>query len=260
MQPRGEPGPFRADQLREGDRYELSHGHAVRVPPRGATRAAAVLAGADVIATDPAVERAGVDAGFSPARDTLRAPDVSILPAITAPGWIPSAPPLAVEYADVGQDEEKLVEKIADLLEHGTEHIWVVRLGNVPYVEVHRPGQPVVRVDSGDVLTAPGILQNPVPAEALWNRDASDRATLRNLLNRVGYRDLDEVRAEGREEGRDEGREEGRCAELREVIRALAHTGGVPLTAEENAAIERMSDVGALRSRLDDLATRIVRR
>jgi hypothetical protein len=56
-------------------------------------------------------------------------------------------------------------------------------------------------VHPGEELTAPGILQNPVPVDALYDRQAAHAVTLRNLLQRQGYRDLDEVRGEGRQEG-----------------------------------------------------------
>jgi hypothetical protein len=43
----------------------------------------------------------------------------------------------------------------------------------------------------------PGVLRNPVPVEALYDRRAAHRVTLRNLLQRQGYENLDAVRAEG---------------------------------------------------------------
>nr|VFJ70245.1 MAG: hypothetical protein BECKFW1821B_GA0114236_11821 [Candidatus Kentron sp. FW] len=45
---------------------------------------------------------------------------------------------------------------------------------------------------------------------ALFDRREAHRATLRNLLQREGYEDLEAVLQEGREKGREEGREEGR--------------------------------------------------
>jgi hypothetical protein len=44
------------------------------------------------------------------------------------------------------------------------------------------------------LLTAPGILRNPVAVRALYDRDAAHEAVLRNLLQRHGYQDLDAVR------------------------------------------------------------------
>jgi flagellar biosynthesis/type III secretory pathway protein FliH len=77
-------------------------------------------------------------------------------------------------------------------------------------VEVHSPGEPVRSVGPGEELTAPGVLRNPVPVEALYDRATAHEVTLRNLLQRRGYNGLEEVREEGREEGLEAGREEGR--------------------------------------------------
>jgi len=66
-------------------------------------------------------------------------------------------------------------------------------------------------------LAAPGILRNPLPVEALYDRAAGHRATLRNLLQREGYDSLEAVRKEGREEG------------LAEAILALLQGRGIPV-------------------------------
>ncbi len=213
LKPHREPakGPFRAEHLRDGDRYELSNGHPLYCAPAGRDHAAPHLIGASVLDSDPEVEWAGVDAGFTPAPGTLRAPDV----AVAAPagedtaGWIPGAPPLAVEYAARGQDEAELQVKIAELLAAGTRFVWVVRLRGPRRVEVYEAGQPVRLLNAGERLEAPGILRNPVPVEALYDRAAGHRATLRNLLQREGYESLEAVRAEGRQEGHAAGRQEG---------------------------------------------------
>jgi len=197
-------GPFRADQLGDDDRYELVNGHPIYCQPSRREHAAPNLTAGSVIDTDPAVEWAGVDAGFSPEPGTLRAPDVAVAgPGET--GWLTEAPPLAVEYAGVGQDEQELAAKIRDLLSGGSRYVWVVRLVGPRRVEVHEPGAPPRTVGPGQVLTAPNILRNPVPVEALFDRTAAHEATLHNLLARRGYASLDAVRQEGREEGHDEG-------------------------------------------------------
>jgi hypothetical protein len=162
------------------------------------------LHGGQVLETDPQVDSAGIDVGFSPGPKDLRAPDVAVGNVADEPGWAKNAPPLAVEYADVGQDEASLTEKIADLFAAGTRMLWVVRLKGKRHVEVHEPGKSMWIAEPGQMLTAPGILANPVLVEALYDRDAAHEATLRNLLNRKGYRDLADVREEGREEGREE--------------------------------------------------------
>lgn len=199
-------GPFRADQLRSGDPYELSHGHAIHCAPTGGSGSEPNRLGASVVGWDPAVTEAGVDTGYSLRPDTLRAPDVAVGNVPNKPGWVAGVPELAIEYADVGQDEVKLQEKIQDLLEGGTRYLWVVRLTGPRRVEVHEPGKKVRTVLPGASLTAPGVLQNPVRVEALYDRDEAERATLTNLLQRRGFQDLDAVLATGRKEGREEGR------------------------------------------------------
>ena len=199
-------GPFLASGLRSGDRYELSNGHAFYCAPRGADVARAILVGAQVLGTDPAVTEAGIDAGYSFGPRHLRAPDIAIGNVPDLPGWIAGAPQLAVEYAGSGQDEAKLQEKIADLIGAGTRWIWVVRLLGPRRVEIHEADRPIRTLGPGEALLAPGVLQNPVLVEELYDRAASDRATLRNLLQREGYESLAQVRAEAREEGRAEGR------------------------------------------------------
>ena len=45
------PGPFRADQLGSGDRYELRRGHAIYCAPTGGDGARGTVSGAEVLAT-----------------------------------------------------------------------------------------------------------------------------------------------------------------------------------------------------------------
>ena len=190
-------GPFRAEQLHSGDPYELSRGHAILCLPTGGSGSQPNGLGVSVVGWDPAVKEAGVDTGYSPEPGTLRAPDVAVGNVPNKPGWVPGAPDLAIEYADVGQDEEKLDEKIADLLAAGTKYLWVVRLIGPRRVEVHEPGKKMRTVLPGKQLTAPGVLKNPVRVEALYDRDEAERATLTNLLQRQGYEDLEAVLAAG---------------------------------------------------------------
>jgi len=194
-------GPFRADQLREGDPYELSNGHPILALPSGGRSADAAATGAAVLKSDPQVEAAGVEAGYSPSPETLRAPDVAVGNVPREPGWVQGVPPLAVEYADTGQDEADLRVKIRELLDAGTRSVWVVRLTGPRRVEVHEPGRKMRVARPGEELQAPGILRNPVPVEALYDWEVGREVTLRNLLQRHGYDSLDEVRAEGEAEG-----------------------------------------------------------
>jgi hypothetical protein len=159
-----------------------------------------------VLGSDPAVKEAGVDPGYTfGGGKYLRAPDVGVGNVPNKPGWIEGVPEIAVEYASVGQDEDQLQLKISELLTFGTRYVWVVRLVGPRRVEVYTRGQPVFTATPGQSLTAPGILQNPVRVEALYDPEAAHEATLRNLLQRRGVESLEEALAASRKEGTDAG-------------------------------------------------------
>jgi len=238
------PGPFQASQLRSKDPYELSDGHALLCLPTGRRGSTRNLVGGSALETDPKVVSAGVDLGVSTAPGMLRAPDVAVGPIEDVPGWATKAPPLAVEYADVGQDEDALRLKITELLDAGTRFVWVVRLDGEPRVEVHEPGKRMRVARGGAVLRAPGILDNPVPLAVLYDRDAAHEATLRNLLQRKGYVGLEAVREEGREQGREEGREQGREDALRKSIFTVLAARGIDAAPIRGAVLaERDGEV-----------------
>lgn len=256
-------GPFRADQLRSGDPYELSDGHPVECLPTGGRGSKANLIGGLALGTDPDVTSAGFDTGFAPEPGTLRAPDVAVGNVPDTPGWVVGAPPLAVEYADTGQDEADLTVKIRELLAAGTRHIWVVRLLGPRRVEVHRPGETMCLAYPGELLLAPGILRNPVPVEALYDGQAAEAVALRNLLQRRGYASLDEVRGEGKTEGKAEGMAEGMAegkaegkaegiAEgernaLRGAVLEVLDGRGLPVDAAVRTRIGQCADTALLR-------------
>ncbi len=236
-------GPFRADQIRPGDPYELSNGHPIYCLPTGGRGAKATGVGADVLASDPAVQDVGVDTGFSPSPDVLRAPDLAVGDIPDQPGWVKGAPLLAVEYADTGQDEDELAAKIQDLLAAGTRYIWVVRLTGPRRVEVHQAGAGLAVAHPGDELAAPGILANPVPVEALYDREAGREVVFRNLLQREGYASLDAVRAEGKAKGEAEGEIRG----LRTAVADVLAARGFPVDDNLRAALAGASDLDLLR-------------
>lgn len=225
---RNSAGPWKAHQIRPGTRYELSNGHKVYCVPTGGDGARGTGVGFEVLDTDPAVESSGIDAGYSPRPKTLRAPDIAVGNVPDRPGWIEGVPPLAVEYASVGQDEAELQDKIRELLAAGTHLIWVVRLTGPRRVEVHERDTPTRTLGPGEQLVAPGILRNPVPVEAMYDRNVAHELTLRNLLQRRGYETLDAVREESRREGHRkghrkghrEGHREGRAQAVVDVLRA----------------------------------------
>ena len=212
-----------ADRIRSGDPYEISHGQLIACLPARKKGSDAQAWGAAVLKSDPLVKRAGVELGVSTRPDMLRAPDVAVFPDDDSEedGWATTAPPLAIEYAGPGQDLVDLKKKIGELLDAGTRYLWVVRLVGPRRVEVHEPGKAMVVRIAGEVLTAPGVLQNPVPVEALYNQDTAEGVVLRNLLQRYGYQDLDAVREEGLAEGKAEGKAEGRAEGQTDLLRRL---------------------------------------
>lgn len=232
---------LRPEDLKVGEPYELSGGQRVEVLPAGRRHGRANLLGGSVLGSDPAVQSAGVDVGFAADAHTLRAPDVAVGDFGDGPGWAQGAPPLALEYADQGQDEADLKKKVAELLRAGSRHIWVVRLTGPRRVEVYEAGAPMRIAYPGEALVAPGVLQNPVPVTALYEPDAAQAVVLRNLLQRHGYQSLEHVvaqshaegheegRTEGRAEGRTEGRSEGRADAHRASIRAVLAARGLAL-------------------------------
>lgn len=246
----GSHGPFRADQLRSGDPYELSNGHPIHCLPTGVRGAKAANVGGGVLASDPAVRDVGVDTGFSPSPEILRAPDLSVGELPDQPGWVQGAPPLAVEYADTGQDEADLRIKLQELFAAGTRYIWVVRLTGPRRVEVHQPGQRMRIANPGEMLEAPGILANPVPVEALYDREAARRVIFRNLLQREGYASLDDVRAEGEAHGRAEGEIQG----LRKAIFAVFAARGLAMDDDLRTALASSDDPAILESALRQAA------
>lgn len=239
-------GPFNAYQIRPGDPYELSRGEPIRCAPTGGAGAGANQLGASVVGWDPAVKEVGVDAGYAPVPNMLRAPDVAVGNVPNKPGWIQGAPSLAIEYADRGQEEGPLEEKIADLLEAGTQFVWVVRLVGPRRVEVHEPNKPMRTAFPGALLTAPGVLQNPVEVEALYDRDAAERATLTNLLQRHGYKDLESVLQEGRQEGQQKGQQEGALAHARRTLRRTLERRRIAIPSDLEARIDACRDVAEL--------------
>ncbi|MDC3983053.1 Uma2 family endonuclease [Polyangium jinanense] len=223
-----ESGPFKAEQVRAGDPYELSRGHIIERLPAGGRGGRAKLVGAAVLNSDPAVRSASVDTGFSPDPGTMRALDIAVGDIPDAPGWLKSAPLLAVEYVDTGHDEDELQMKVAELLEAGTKIIWVVRLFSPRRVEVYEPGARARTLLPGEMLSASNILANPIPVEALYDRNVAHRVTLKNLLQR-------------------KAREEGELHTLRASVREVFSARGLRLSPDHEAQIDQCSDPAVLR-------------
>jgi hypothetical protein len=215
-------GPWTADDIRPGEPYEVSDGFRIECMGTGQRGSRSNGSGFMVLDSDPDAPPAGVDAGISPIPKMLRAPDIAVGGLDDEPGWSPTAPPLCVEYADRGQDEPELQKKILELLRFGTQFLWVVRMTGPRRVEVHEPGKPMRLVLPGGTLDAPGILKNPVPIEALYDREAAHRQTLRNLLQREGYESLEAVKLEA----------------ARSALRRVLARRKLPLSADDDARIE----------------------
>lgn len=195
--------------------------------------------GAVVIDSDPAVEAAAVDAGYVLGEATLRAPDVSVGAMDDGPGFATGAPALAIEYVERGDDEADLERKIAQLLGASTAIVWVVRLGGERGVEVHRGGEAVRVKRGGEDLLAPGILRNPVPVDAPYDRTVAHEVTLRNLLQRRGYASLEDVR-------RDAALEHARTR-----LRRTLELRRIAVSAERERSIASCADLAELELWLD---------
>lgn len=249
----GDPeGPFTASQVREGDPYELSNGHAIRCMSVSERHGKANLQGG-ALASDPQVMgNAGTDVGieFNEGKN-LRAPDL-VIGIEGRPGWSKSVPAICVEYADRGQDEAQLQEKIAELLAFGVRHIWVVRLLGPLRVEVYEPGKKMDVVDADGMLTAPGVLTNSYTPRELVDQQAAFRAAFRNQLQAQGYQSLDDVRQEARQEA-DRARQQAEAqqrqaeAELRLAIKDICELLGIELSQARRQQLESM-DASALRA------------
>ena len=215
-----------SDMIRNKAPIELSDGEPILCLPTLARGASAQNLGSAVLQSDPAVEYAATEVGFSPHPKMLRAPDVAVLPGPPQDGWLKEAPPLAVEYADRGQDKADLKKKIREYLENGVKLVWVVRMDVPRHVEVYTPDGKKEIFGPGRQLLAPGILANPVPVEALYEPGAARETVLRNTLARAGYSGLEEVF----EEGKVEGKEVGAALALRETLASVytARFGAIP--------------------------------
>jgi hypothetical protein len=229
--------PTRVDQIRSGDPYELSNGRAIYCAPTGHEGTGPNGLGFAVLDSDPAVKRAGVDTGVELGPRTLRAPDVAVNFEAGDGTWATTIP-LAVEYAGKGQDEGELRTKIHELLQAGTQQVWVVRLVGPRRVEVHRKGAATRIANVDEALTAPGVLALPVPVRALFERGAAHETTLRNLLAAKGYAGLDAVREEGHKEGSE--------AALQSALHANVQARGLTLDAAQEARVAACHDPATL--------------
>lgn len=154
----------------------------------------------------------------------------------------PGAPPLAVEYAGRRQNETDLEIKIKELLAAGARYVWVVRLVGPRRVEVHTPNAPMRLLSTTDTLEAPGILRNRIPVRALFDREEAHRVTLRNLLQREGYEDLEAVRREGIQEGEARGNIAGWLAAQADALLGILAVRGIDVDTHTRGRIRDCRD------------------
>jgi Uma2 family endonuclease len=179
--------PARAITLEEfeakfaGKRYEYVSGRAVPMGPEitmpngevvvAATKSEhGLLVGkihvaVSVFATEHQLgETFGAETGFVMRQDThdIRAADVAFIStermsAVRRGEWLPFPPDLVVEVISQYDTARDIRDKAEDYMENGTRLLWIV-YPERRIIDVHRPGQPVVKLgvddqlDSGDVL------------------------------------------------------------------------------------------------------------
>lgn len=205
--------------IHDDEPCELSDGQRIVCLPASGRHMGGAGRGLKVIASDAGARRIGTvgpEGGVSTGPHMLRAPDVLLSAEAETGGWITTAPPLALEIADRGQDEAELQKKIQELLVAGTKYYWVVRNTGPRRVEVYTtPGEGPLVVLSGGEVDAAGVLDAPIPVDAFYDEEVADRIALRNMLAPYGYQSVEElkaaVRAEARSEGKAEGKAEGRA-------------------------------------------------
>jgi Uma2 family endonuclease len=98
------------------------------------------------------------ETGFTIARnpDTTRAPDVAFvraqrLPPTSPRGFFEGPPDLAVEVVSPSDSHAELSAKVEQWLSAGAVSVWVVDPANRT-IDVHRAGQPILRLRAGDEL------------------------------------------------------------------------------------------------------------
>ena len=207
---------YTADDIKPGDPYELIDGRAMHCMSAGMKHARGANETVGVLNDDPEVELGSclVDVGIKLSDDTVVAPDYVVgMKGEVVDGWTTEIPPLAVEIAGVGQNEESLKLKIPKLLNAGTRHIWVVRMTGESRVEVHEPGREMRVARRGEMLRAPGILKNDVPVDVFFDVKLAMKHKLRNMMQRLGFDSYEAAqehwKAEGEALGVVKGRDEG---------------------------------------------------
>ena len=248
--PHGETPRWTADMIRDGDPYELSDGQRIVCLPASSRHMGGAGRGVKVISTDAGARRIGTvgpEGGVSTGPHMLRAPDVLLSAEAETGGWITTAPPLALEIADRGQDEVELHKKIQELLIAGTKYYWVVRNIGPRRVEVYTtPGEGPLVVLSGGEVDAVGVLDAPIPVDAFYDEEVADRIALRNMLAPYGYQSVEELKAAVHAEAKAEGKAEGRAEGVARAIIAVLQARDLEVSEEVSARLLAERDLNLL--------------
>jgi len=162
---------FRAEDLegiqsKTGRRYELVRGELYEVVT-GYRHGQVVIQIGWLLQTWRHQTQAGdilADAGFTLERnpDTVRGPDVSFVRKGRFPAGPPKrgfpeiAPDLAIEVRSPNDTWAELVQKASEYLARDTRLVLLVEPDE--FAEVHRPGQPPVRLGPADTFSADDVL------------------------------------------------------------------------------------------------------
>ena len=149
--------------------YELVKGELITMPPAGGEHGAIGIRAAVRIGVLVEQNDLGVifnsDTGFiiESDPDTVRAPDVSFLRKENIPpdgipkGFIPGAPDLAVEVISPSDSYTEVAEKVAQLLEAGTQLVVLIDPRTRTVALHHRSGA-IDRLTNADTLTFGDVL------------------------------------------------------------------------------------------------------
>lgn len=149
--------------------YELVKGELITMPPAGGEHGAIGIRTAVRIGVLVEQNDLGVifnsDTGFiiESDPDTVRAPDVSFLRKENIPpggipkGFIPGAPDLAVEVISPSDSYTEVAEKVAQLLEAGTQLVVLID-SRTRTVALHHQSGAIERLTDTDTLTFGDVL------------------------------------------------------------------------------------------------------
>ena len=148
--------------------YELVKGDLITIPPAGGEHGAIGINAATFINVFVRQNDLGIvfnsDTGFivETDPDTVRAPDVSFLRKENIPpdgipkGFIPGAPDLAVEVISPSDSYTEVAEKVAQLLEAGTQLVVLID-PRTRTITLHYDGE-IERLTEADTLTFGDVL------------------------------------------------------------------------------------------------------